>query len=76
MPARSRPAFRRNPWGARNSTGLPWAPILASPSPRTRAPLRLELVARCADVIYFVADVVNAAVGIALEKFRNRRRLP
>src|SRR4029079_12939075 len=29
--------------GCRNSTGLPWAPILGSPSPSTRAPWAINL---------------------------------
>ena len=38
--------------------------------------LGLEPVARRDDVVDLVADVVNAAVGIALEKFRDRRASP
>ena len=38
--------------------------------------LRLEPVARGADIVDLLADVVNATIGIALEKFCNGRRLP
>src|SRR5262245_66076697 len=41
--------------------------------PRT---LRLEIVPRSANIFDFVADVVDAAVGIALEEFRYRGRMP
>src|SRR5215471_5226707 len=37
--------------------------------------LPLQTVARSDDVVDLVADVVDAAVGIALEKFRDRRAL-
>src|SRR5438128_379933 len=40
----------------------------------TRA-LRLERIAGGADVRHFVADMVDAAVGILLQKFRNWRTL-
>ena len=62
-------------FGCRNSTGLPCAPIFGTPSPSTRAPSSISGVARRDDVGHVVADVMDAAVGIALDEFRDRRGL-
>ena len=62
-------------FGCRNSTGLPWAPILGSPSPMTRAPSRLQPVAGRQDIIDLVADVMHAAIGVLFQKLRNGRIL-
>ncbi|MEY9691729.1 hypothetical protein ABH976_002875 [Bradyrhizobium ottawaense] len=64
-------------FGCRNSTGLPWAPIFGTPSVVAEHPRALlhQRVARGDDVDDLVADMVDAAVGIALEEFCDRRGL-
>ena len=61
--------------GCRNSTGLPCAPILGSPSPSTRAPAALSLSRAALMSLDLVADVVNAAGRVALQERRDRRAL-
>ena len=61
--------------GCRNSTGLPCAPILGSPSPSTRAPCGLQAVAGGQDVVDLVADVMDAARRVLVEEALDRRGL-
>src|SRR5207244_2384872 len=36
---------------------------------------RFQYIARSPDIVYFVTDVVNATLGMALDKFSDRRRI-
>ena len=60
-------------FGCKNSTGLPWAPILRVPIAEYARALGFELVAGGDDVLDLVAEMVHAAVRIALEKLGDRR---
>ena len=60
-------------FGLRKTTGLPCAPIFGSPSPSTRAPSRSSRSRAARDVGHLVAEVVHAAVRVALQEGGDRR---
>src|SRR3972149_639188 len=68
MPPRARPGCRRNPSDAGTEQACRGGPVLGPAWPQPARALPPQPVARFPDVGDLVAEMMNPAIGIALEK--------
>src|SRR3989304_1104638 len=75
MPAPTQPMSRRNPSDAGTAPACPARRSLARRRPAPPRALRLQAVASGADVGHLVAHVMDATIGVFIQKLRDRRTL-